>query len=77
LPATQLLDRYHELADKRLLGDLTYVELFELERIEARLDAQEGGEIERLKAVRESWQRDRSKLVVEVEKLLARLRAAD
>ena len=44
LAPDQLDDRYHELVDKRLLGPLDYTELFELERIEARLDAEDDGE---------------------------------
>lgn len=77
LKSGRLLDRYHELVDKRLLGTLQYTELFELERIEVRLNAEDEGEVEQMKAVQENWRRERANLVAAVEGLLVRLKAAD
>jgi hypothetical protein len=65
------------LVDKRLLGTLQYTELFELERIEVRLNAEDEGEVEQMKAVQENWRRERANLVAALEGLLVRLKAAD
>ncbi len=39
MPDREAMQRYHSLIDKKLLASLTPTERFELERIEARLDA--------------------------------------
>jgi hypothetical protein len=76
LDPDQLDDRYHELVDKRLLGPLDYTELFELERIEARLDAEDDGEAARLTIFQDEWRRERNELVASIEHILARFKAA-
>ncbi len=72
----QLGDRYHELVDKRLQGTLDFTELLELERIEARLDAEDQDEAARLTILQEDWRRERNQLVASIEHLLARFKAA-
>ena len=76
LAPDQLHDRYHELVDRRLLGPLDFIELFELERINARLDAQDQDEDARLTVVQDDWRRERSELVASIEHVLARFKAA-
>ncbi|MGO4882799.1 MAG: hypothetical protein ACLP59_18565 [Bryobacteraceae bacterium] len=77
LDTDQLHDRYHELVDKRLQGELDFTELFELERIEARLDAQDQDEAAHLTILREDWSRERADLIASVERLLARFKTAN
>jgi len=76
LEPDRLRNRYHELVDKRLLGALDFAELFELERIDARLDAEDQDEEACLTVVQDDWQRERSELVASIERLLARFKAA-
>jgi len=76
LGSDELYDRFHELADKRLEGALEYTELFELERIEARLDTEDQDEAARLTVLQEDWRRERNELVASVEHLLAHLKTA-
>ena len=76
LDPNQLGDRYHELVDKRLLGMLDFTELFELERIEARLDSEDPDEAARLTILQDDWRRERNELVASIEHLLARFKAA-
>lgn len=76
LSADQLLDRYHELVDRRLDGGIRFRESFELDRIEARLDADDQDEPGRLKVLQDDWQRERDALVTSIESLLTRFRAA-
>lgn len=75
LSTDTLLACYHELVHKRLEGQLSYAECFELDRIEARLDAEDQSEGDRLTALQYDWQRRRSQLVASVERLLARFEA--
>jgi hypothetical protein len=49
LSTDQLLDRYHELVDQRLVGEIGFRESFELDRIEARLNAEDQVDLGRLK----------------------------
>ena len=76
LSADQLLERYHELADQRLSGGIRFRESFELDRIEARLNAENEGEFDRLRILGDDWQRERNALVTSIESLLTRFRAA-
>jgi hypothetical protein len=71
LSTNELLARYHELVDKRLEGELPYTEYFEIERIEARLDTDDQGEISRMTALQHNWRRQRTELVASIERLLA------
>src|ERR1039458_8585877 len=74
LDSDQLLDRYHELVDKRLQGTLDFTEL--LERIEARLDTEDQDDAARLTILQDDWRRERNELVASIEHLLARFKAA-
>ena len=67
----EVLDRYHELIDKRLTDELNYRESFELDRIEARLNAEDETELRDLRATQEEWQRERLELVSSIERLLS------
>lgn len=67
----EVLDRYHELIDKRLVGELGYKEFFELDRIEARLNAEDEGELQDLRVSQEKWRQERRELVSSIERLLA------
>ena len=66
----QIRERYHELVDKH--PTLNALERFELERIEARLDAEDRDP--RLEARERQWQEERVELINSVEELLGRLR---
>jgi hypothetical protein len=77
LSADELLARYHELVDKRLEKQLLYTEYFELDRINARIEAEDQSEVKRLTALEESWRQERSQLVGSIERLLARFEATD
>jgi hypothetical protein len=72
----QLLERYHELVNQRLGGDIHFRESFELDRIEARLNAEDQDEVDRLKTLEHDWQRERDALVASIQSLLTRLRGA-
>lgn len=76
LPTDQLLERYHELVDRRLAGRIDLAESFELDCIESRLDVDDEGELSRLADFRTKWERDRSELVASIESLLAHFKAA-
>lgn len=69
----QLLERFHELVDKRLAETIQYPEVLELDLISARLDAENMAESQRTAAVRDDWRRERNELVASIERLLARL----
>jgi len=64
--------RYHELADQKLAGPLTVLERFELERIEARLDAEDKDP--KIEALNREWEQQRSDLLDSIENLLIKLR---
>jgi GTP1/Obg family GTP-binding protein len=64
----QVRERYHELVDKR--PDLNALERFELERIEAHLDAEDRDP--QLEAREREWQEERVQLLNSVEELLFR-----
>ena len=70
----ELLARYHELIDKRLdEGKLSYMELFELERLEARLDLADQGDVDRLLESEGRYERERRELLESIENLVAGL----
>jgi hypothetical protein len=71
----QLLGRYHDLVDRRLDGAIRYTELFELDRIEARLNMSEQDEIDRMAVLRDEWRRERDAIVTSIDSLLSRFRA--
>ncbi len=72
LPETEIRQRYHELVDKRLGGDLTVLERFELERIEIRLDAEDRDP--GIEARDRQWDAERAELLESIEGLLLKLR---
>jgi len=74
LDADQLLERFHELTDKRLDETIQYTERLELDLIDARLDAQDQPEVERLAALQDNWRRERNEVVASIERLLARFK---
>jgi hypothetical protein len=76
LSADELLDRYHELVDQRLEGGIRFRELLELDRIEARLNAENQVEFDHLRVLQDDWLRERDALVKSIESLLTRFRAA-
>jgi hypothetical protein len=65
-------DRYHQLVDARFQRALTTLERFELERIEARLDAEDHNRS--LEARNRRWESERSDLLESIEDLLIKLR---
>ena len=70
----ELLARYHELIDKRLdEGKLSYMEIFELERLEARLDLADQGDVDLLLASEGKYERERRELLESIENLVAGL----
>lgn len=64
--------RYHELVDKGLESGLTVLERFEMERIEARLDAEERDP--QIEARDRQWETERTELLQSIEDLLLKLR---
>jgi hypothetical protein len=58
--------------DARLERELTVLERFELERIEAQLDAEERST--ELESRDQEWESERTELLKSIEDLLARLR---
>jgi hypothetical protein len=75
LSEDELLERYHELVDRRFTRPLHLAESFELERIEARLNLQDEDEIDRTASLHAEWKRERDELVTSIESLLARFKA--
>jgi hypothetical protein len=73
LSADQLLERHHELVDQRLSGEAGFRESFELDRIEARLNAEDYEELSRLSSLDQDWKREREALVGSIQSLLTRL----
>lgn len=65
--------RYHDLVDKGMGGELSALERFELERIEIRLDAEDRDA--QIEALDREWEVQRSKLLDSIADLLIRLRA--
>lgn len=65
-------DRYHQLIDTRFERALTTLERFELERIEARLDAEDRDPF--MEARYRQWETERSALLESIEDLVTKLR---
>jgi hypothetical protein len=65
--------RYHDLVDQGMEGELTALERFELDRIEARLDAEDRDP--ETEARDREWEIERKNLLNSIEDLLVRLRA--
>ncbi|HUO31376.1 MAG TPA: hypothetical protein VMU80_19290 [Bryobacteraceae bacterium] len=76
LSLEKLMVQFHELVDKRLLGTLTYIEEFELERIEARLDREDQTEYSHLQDEQNTWRTERAELIASIEQLLGRIKTA-
>jgi hypothetical protein len=70
----ELLQRYHELIDRRLAGGLQVMESFELDRIESRLNAEDEDEVSHLAGFQKEWQLERREIVADIEMLLVRLK---
>jgi len=68
----EVRQRYHELVDKDLGSGLTVLERFELERIEARLDAEDRNP--QIEARDRQWETERTELLQSIEDLLLELR---
>jgi hypothetical protein len=75
LSPDESLERYHQLVDRRLLGTLQFTELFELGCIEARLNADDRAEMDRVTELHDAWRRERNGLIASIEGLLAGLKA--
>jgi hypothetical protein len=75
-PPDELLGRYHELVDKRLAGTIDFLEGFELERIEARLDAEDRGGDPRAETLHKEWEQRQEAVLSSIEHLIGRLRAS-
>jgi hypothetical protein len=75
LPSDEVIQRFHFLVDKRLHDTLRFIESFELDCIESRLDAEEQAELCSAVDVENDWIRERSQLVESIGKLLSILSA--
>ena len=71
MPDREAIQRYHDLIDKKLVTSLTPTERFELERIEARLDA--GDRDPLIEARDRELESDRARLLDSIHTLLTRL----
>jgi len=71
MPDREAMQRYHSLIDKKLLASLTPAERFELERIEARLDAADRDSI--IEARDNQMDADRTRILESIHTLLAKL----
>jgi|HubBroStandDraft_1064217.scaffolds.fasta_scaffold23939_3 hypothetical protein len=70
----RLVERFHELVDRRMLRNLTAPEILELERIEIRLDADENFEEGNVSKRYQDWEQHRDRVLHSIEELIARLR---
>jgi hypothetical protein len=75
LPSDEIIQRFHCLVDKRLQSTLRFIESFELDCIEARLDAEEQAELSGGVDSQSDWIRERSQLIESIERLLATVSA--
>lgn len=71
MPDREVLDRYHALVDKQLITSLTLTERFELERIEARLDANDRDPL--VEARNREWEAERIRILDSIQSLIAKL----
>lgn len=72
MPNREAMQRYHELVDKELVYSLTPSERFELERIEARLDA--GERDTRIEVQNKRMEAERARILDSIQTLLAGLK---
>jgi hypothetical protein len=68
----EVRERYHQIVDERQDRHLTALERFELERIEARLDAEDRDP--QIEARNRQWELERTELLESIEDLLVKLR---
>ena len=73
MPDREAIERYHNLIDKRLATSLTPTERFELERIEARLDARDRDPL--IEARDREWEAHRARVLDSIHTLLTRLQS--
>ena len=73
MPDREAIQRYHNLIDKKLVMSLTLTERFELERIEARLDA--GDRDPLIEARDRELEADRARVLDSIHTLLTRLQS--
>jgi antitoxin (DNA-binding transcriptional repressor) of toxin-antitoxin stability system len=71
----QILARYHDLVDKRLMNQLDYKEIFELDLIDARLDDDDDSELQQVETVEKIWRDKRTELIGSFKELVSRLEA--
>ena len=71
MPGGEAAQRYHSLTDKKLVDLLTPTERFELERIEARLDATDRDPV--IEARDREMEAERSRILDSIQGLLAKL----
>jgi antitoxin (DNA-binding transcriptional repressor) of toxin-antitoxin stability system len=71
----QILARYHDLVDKRLMNQLDYKEMFELDLIDARLDDDDDSELQQVETVEKIWRDKRTELIGSFKELVSRLEA--
>ncbi len=72
MPNREAMQRYHELVDKELVYSLTPSERFELERIEARLDA--GERDTKIEVQNKRMEAERARILDSIQTLLAGLK---
>lgn len=72
MPDREAAQRYHELVDKQIGEPLAAAERFELERIEARLDAGDRDPV--IEARDREWEADRTRLLDSIDLLLTSLK---
>lgn len=72
MPDREAMQRYHSLTDKSLVGSLSPSERFELERIEARLDAADRDQA--IEARDREMEAERARILDSIHALLARLK---
>jgi hypothetical protein len=67
----EAMQTYHSLMDKKLDGSLSQIELFELERIEIRLDARDRDPV--IEARDREMEAERTQILHSIQKMLAKL----
>lgn len=76
LPPDELLDRFHELLDARLAETIDVLEGFELEMIEARLDAEDRVADASAETRYKQWKQRQAAVLESIEHLIKRLRTS-
>ena len=72
MPDRDAIQRYHSLIDKKLATSLTPTERFELERIEARLDAGERDQL--IEARASEYEAERAQVLDSIHTLITKLK---